>query len=217
MTAAVTGGLRDQGGLPSRLQEQLADLADAVLLARMMPGQRMTRAAFAGLGRCAERDLDALLPALVNANLVSTDGEMIVARPLDKDAMFATLPERMALEIKIVRAATLAASDAQIVAIDASQRQQHRCASLGDIDGLIRAERELEQMLVDASGLHADGERLKAIKQEFRRAWCAVNRLRDVTNVADIRTALVAAIKARDPDAAEAQTRVFFDHLVRTY
>ncbi|MGL4242539.1 MAG: hypothetical protein ACRCTI_15625, partial [Beijerinckiaceae bacterium] len=83
--------------------------------------------------------------------------------------------------------------------------------------GLILAERDLETLMVQASGLAAEGAELKEIKQEFRRAWCAVNRLRDFTNVADIRKALVAALVARDAEEAEKQVLVFFDHLIRTY
>jgi hypothetical protein len=79
------------------------------------------------------------------------------------------------------------------------------------------AERELEALMVKAAGLEAEGAELKRIKQEFRRAWCAVNRLKDFTNVADIRKALVAALAARDVKAAEKQVLVFFEHLIRTY
>jgi DNA-binding GntR family transcriptional regulator len=195
----------------------LESLRDAVLLARLAPGQRVTLREFAGMARADERQLAVVLPELEASGLIAVAAGHVTARPLDSNAMFATLPRRMELEIRIVRSAALGASEEALGRMQASEAVQRRCAMVGDMDGLMRAERELERLLVEASGLHEDGAELVRIKREFRRAWCAANRLRDFTNVASIRTALVAAIAARDVEAAEAQVRVFFDHLVRSY
>jgi DNA-binding GntR family transcriptional regulator len=217
MGASIGAGPNTTKVSAARAKELLAELKDAVLLARVAPGQRLSRAAFAGFGRASERDLEAVLPAILATGLVTLDGDAVVARPLDANAMFATLPRRMEIELAIVRAAAQQASDQSLKAMRASEAQQQRCALIGDMDGMMQAERELESLLVEASGLHGEGAELKAIKQEFRRAWCAANRLRDFTNVANIRTALVAAIAARDVAASEQQVRVFFEHLIRTY
>jgi DNA-binding GntR family transcriptional regulator len=131
--------------------------------------------------------------------------------------MFASLPRRMELEIKIARAVAERASDNEVAAMQASQAMQSRCAKVGDLDGLMRSELELEKLLIRVSGLQREGEELARIKREFRRAWCVANRLRNFTHVADIRKSFVAALAQRDADAAEAQIRVFFDHLMRTY
>jgi DNA-binding GntR family transcriptional regulator len=195
----------------------LAELMDAVRLARIAPGQRMSLRTFAALGRATDRQLDEVLPELAASGLVTVADGHVTARPLDRNAMLSALPRRIELETKIVRAAAVGASGSEIQALQECQAQQQRCAILGDIDGLIQGERELERLLAKAAGLHDEALELTVIKQEFRRAWCAANRLRTFTNVADIRNALVAAVAARDPDAAEAQVKVFFAHLIRTY
>jgi DNA-binding GntR family transcriptional regulator len=198
--------------------EQLTgELVDAVRLARLAPGARLAKSAFAALGRATEEQLLVVMPAIVATGLVTVEGDDIVVRPLDKDAIFATLPRRRELEIAIARAAAAKASEDQLKAMQASELVQRRCAMIGDMDGLILAERDLERLLVAASGLVDEGAELMAIKQEFRRAWCSANRLRDFTNVANIRAALVAAVAARDADAAEAQIHVFFTHILQTY
>ncbi len=195
----------------------LAELIDALRLARLAPGQRLSMRELAAAGRGSEADVAEILPRLAGTGLVAVEGPAITVRPLDPNAMFATLPRRRELETVIARAAAVRATDAQLRMMKASEALQSRCAKVGDMDGLMTAERELERLLIEGSGLTAEGEELIGIKHEYRRAWCAANRLRSFTNVANIRTALVAAVAARDPDAAEAQVQVFFDHLLRTY
>jgi DNA-binding GntR family transcriptional regulator len=193
------------------------DVLDAVLLARIAPGSRIGRKAFAIATRATQEEVDAALRMLERLGLVRIDGDELEIAGCDPQAILASIDRRIELETKIVRAAAQRATDVQLQDMQDSQALQKRCALVGDMDGLMNAERGLEDLLIAASGLPAEGAELKRIKIEFRRAWCAVNRLRTFSGVADIRTALVAAIAARDPDAAEAQIRVFFDHLRRTY
>jgi DNA-binding GntR family transcriptional regulator len=201
----------------ARAKELLAELTDAVLLARVAPGQRLTQGEFAALGRASAVELATVLPVLAASGLVSIDGEQVLVRPLDPNAVLATLPRRMELELRIVRAVVVSASDVQLKEMQASEAMLRRCATLGDMDGMMHAERQLEALMAEASGLQSEALELTAIKREFRRAWCAANRLRTFTHVASIRTALVAAIAARDVQAAEKQVLVFFDHLLSTY
>jgi DNA-binding GntR family transcriptional regulator len=217
MGVTNAGMQRNAASHREKLKELFFELEDALLLARMLPGQTLTLQEFAALGRASLPDMKAVLPDLVATGLIVADGAQVTAKALDPNAMFATLPRRMVLEIAIVRGAAAKADDAQIKAMQASEALQRRCAMVGDMDGLMTAERKLERLLVEAAGLEAAGTELISIKREFRRAWCAINRLKNFTHVATIRTALVAAIAARDPEAAEAQVRVFFDHLMRTY
>jgi DNA-binding GntR family transcriptional regulator len=188
-----------------------------VRFARATPGARLTKRAFGQLGRVTEAELEGVLPELLATGLVAVEGDMIAVRPLDPDAMFATLPRRREIEIAIARAAAEKASVEDLKGLQSSQMLQNRCAMVGDLDGLIQAESVLERQLINASGLHAEGEELREIKQEFRRAWCARNRLRDFTDAAKIRDELVQAIARRDPDAAERQIQVFFDHILSNY
>ena len=60
-------------------------------------------------------------------------------------------------------------------------------------------------------------ERLIAIKREFRRAWFAYNRLRDLNVPLGMRSRLVEAIIAHDPDAAANAVTVFIDYLKKSY
>jgi DNA-binding GntR family transcriptional regulator len=193
------------------------DVLDAVLLARIEPGAEMSRRDFAVRSRAQPQEVEAALGALAGMGLVAIDGDRVVVKPCDVAGVLSNLERRRELEVMIVRGAALKAADGQLHEMLASEALQKRCALVGDMDGLMSAERRLERLLVEASGLYAEGDELTRIKIEFRRAWCAANRLRTFTQVANIRTALVAAIAARDPDGAEAQIHVFFDHLVRCY
>jgi DNA-binding GntR family transcriptional regulator len=193
------------------------EVLDAVLLARIAPGATLTRAEFASRSRARPAEAAQALEILAAMGLASVEGDRVSIAPVRVEDVLRHVERRMALEIAIVRAAAQRATDVQLSDMRESERLQSRCALVGDMDGLMSSERHLERLLVEASGLHDEGEELRSIKVEFRRAWCALNRLRTFTHVANIRTALISAIAARDPDAAEAQTRVFFDHLIRSY
>jgi DNA-binding GntR family transcriptional regulator len=193
------------------------DVLDAVLLARIAPGAVLSLREFKVACRAADDELEATLLTLNAMGMVSVEGDDVRIAPCNISDVLANLDRRRALEIMIARAAAANASEAQQQAMTASQALQKRCALVGDMEGLMNAERQLEALLGVASGLAAEVDELKRIKMEFRRSWCAANRLKTFSNVADIRTALVAAIVARDADAAEAQIHVFFDHLLRTY
>jgi DNA-binding GntR family transcriptional regulator len=88
-----------------------------------------------------------------------------------------------------------------------------RSALVGDIDGYMRSDRRLEKAIAAAAGLPETAERLFTIKREFRRAWCAHNRLRDLNIPADLRKSLVEAIVARKPEEARAAVRRFIQYL----
>lgn len=193
------------------------EVLDAVLLARIQPGATLSRMEFAAASRATPEEVEPAISALSAMGMLSVDGDRISIAPCEISAVLTHLTRRRELEIKIARAAALNADPEQLRAMTASQALQKRCALVGDLDGMMNSERHMEGILAAASGLAGEARELSSIKVEFRRAWCAANRLRTFSNVADIRTALVASIVARDPDAAEAQVNVFFDHLLRSY
>jgi DNA-binding GntR family transcriptional regulator len=199
---------------PQRVRQ---DVLDTVLLARLRPGSVVSRREFAMAARAQPNEIDPAFAVLGAMGLLTVDDDRITIAPCDMKDVLSNLSRRRDLEIRIARAAALNADDGQLKAMTASQALQKRCALVGDMDGMMLAERQLEGLLAAASGLGAEAEELSQIKIEFRRSWCAANRLKTFSNVADIRTALVASIVARDPDAAEAQIQVFFDHLLRSY
>ncbi|MGL4239815.1 MAG: hypothetical protein ACRCTI_01755, partial [Beijerinckiaceae bacterium] len=86
----------------------------------MAPGQSLSREEFAAIGRTDERKLVVVLPRLVATGLLALDGDMVVIRPLDQGAMFAALPRRKELEIKIVRAVVANATDGELAAMQVS-------------------------------------------------------------------------------------------------
>jgi DNA-binding GntR family transcriptional regulator len=87
---------------------------------------------------------------------------------------------------------------------------------IGDIDGYMLADRQLEVILGIASKLPDESERLKQIKREFRRAWLACNRLRDLGEAAELRHALVESIAARDSEQATKAVAKFIEYLRRS-
>jgi DNA-binding GntR family transcriptional regulator len=202
------------GGKPAAVRQ---DVLDAVLLARIEPGSVISREQFAARSRALPGETDAALAALSQMGFVTVDDGAVRVKPCDVRDVLSHVERRRDLEIMIARKAALNATDKQLQEMLASEALQKRCALVGDMDGLMTAERNLEALLVEASGMLCEGEELRRIKHEFRRAWCAANRLKTFTHVANIRTALVAAVAARDPDGAEAQIRIFFNHLLRGY
>jgi DNA-binding GntR family transcriptional regulator len=218
----MTGELLQTGGFAVAERRSTGptprqDVLDAVLLARIPPGTIMTVQEFRVALRAADHEVRPALDILQAMGMVTCDGDRVAIAPCAMADVLSHLNRRRELETRIARAAALNATEDQLKAMYASQALQKRCALVGDMEGLMTAERQLEGLLGASSGLLAEAEELSRIKIEFRRSWCAANRLKTFSNVADIRTALVAAIVARDPDAAEAQVQVFFDHLLRSY
>ncbi len=206
-----------QGQNDVRRAEAARVIADAIELARLQPGRRYTIALIASECGVDAADARAALPELLATHPITLAGDDALIGPIAPEGMLSRFERRKELESILVRSAAARVTPAHVAVMRKADADIQRCALLGDIEGLMRAEVELEAVIVEASGRAAEGEELRAMKREFRRAWCAANRFRDVSHVARLRTLLVDAIASGDPEAAEAQVTIFFDKLRREY
>ncbi len=197
---------------------QLAErLANDIAVAVLAPDKVLTLSQLAKHLRSTPERVESILPAMVNRGLVLVDKETITISSIDCKNILSRLSERLPLEQGIAQAAAMHATAADHARIGDAILLMNRSAQVGDIDGYMRADRALESAIGAASGLPADVERLVDIKHEFRRAWCAYNRLRDLNVPVAMRARLAKAILAKNPQAAVQAVADFIDYLKQSY
>jgi DNA-binding GntR family transcriptional regulator len=202
---------------PDKCVELSAKLADAIELARLLPGQRISKANLALYLRAKPTDLEAVLPAFIAVSLLSLEGEDLVVAPLDRTKLMLQMHRREPLEKAIAEAAATKASAAQKGKIASAVVLLKRSALVGDMEGYMNADRALERLIGEAAALPDDFEKLVQIKREFRRAWCAHNRLRDLNIPANLREKLTQAIGKGDAAAAGEAVHRFLQYLSKAY
>jgi DNA-binding GntR family transcriptional regulator len=207
-----------QGATEARRREELIQrLGDDIDLARLAPGQVVTIEALARRLRCPPRESAPVIAHFVQRGLLMLEGESCLVAPLDRDRLLANLDRRLALEQQVAEAAALNPAAIDRVGMEHAASMLRRSAMVGDIDGYMAADRRLEKLIAAASGLPEVAEQIFAIKREFRRAWCAHNRLRDLNEPAGLRRALVEAILRGKPEEATAAVRRFIEYLRKSF
>jgi DNA-binding GntR family transcriptional regulator len=193
------------------LQNQAPKLIEAIRLAQFAPGQSYSFPKVAAYLRMSIPDLTNLLQDLAPKGLYSIQGTDIVIAPIDGNALQQQLPFIAALEEKIVRAAARNIKEEHKLAMRGAMILLRRSTLLGDISGNINADFLLEQIIGKASGLSDDVKKLTESNQEFKRSWCAANRLRDMSSFSKQREQLLDCIIAQDADGAAEVVRLFFE------
>ncbi len=194
-----------------------ARLSDSIDLARLMPGQRISKARLAFQLRARLDDVEAVLPAFVGTGLVSIDGDDVLVADLDRSRLMLRMEEREPLETALAHAAASKATASQRQVISGAVLLLKRSAMVGDMEGYMRADRALERLIGEAADLPDSFEKLVQIKREFRRAWCAHNRLRDLNIPAGLRQRLAEAIAAGDAKVAVEAVNQFLNYLRKSY
>jgi DNA-binding GntR family transcriptional regulator len=187
-------------------------LVEAIRLAQFAPGQTYSCAKIAAFLRISLIDLMELLQELSPKGLYSILNTDIIIAPIDRAALLHQLPMICALEEKIVRAAAKNITEEDKLALREALGLLRRSTLIGDVTGNINADFLLEQMIGKASNLPTDVTKLTELNQEFKRAWCAFNRLKDMTHASKQRESLVDCVMGRNADGAALAVREFFEN-----
>ncbi len=205
-------------GDPSvRMDECRRRLADDIDLARFAPGQVLRLEQLAKSLRIRLEDIPHIVSPVLKAGLLTMHGNDFVVAPIDRGILIQGLDQRLVLEQHIAASAAGKAAGIDRATISDPAHLLKRSALVGDIDGYMAADRRLEKAIAKTAELPMEAEQLFVLKREFRRAWCAYNRLRDLNRPAALRQALVDAILAGDPVAARTAVKHFIDYLRQSY
>jgi DNA-binding GntR family transcriptional regulator len=206
------------GSLTSeRVVELSQRLTDSIDMARLMPGQQISMANLALHLRSSPTEVEAVLPEFVRKGLLSLACDSVVITPLDRTKLMQQMDMRAPLEKAIAQAAAAKATDAQKNKISGAVVLMKRSAMVGDMEGYMNADRALERLIGDAAAMPESFEQLVQIKREFRRAWCAHNRLRDLNIPAELRQSLAAAIAKSNAQEAVDAVENFLEYLRKAY
>jgi DNA-binding GntR family transcriptional regulator len=205
------------GAINARLADLRARLADDIDLARLAPDQVVTLQQLAKRLRCTISDVHAVAEDIAGTGLLTLQGETCTIAPIRREHLLPQLDRRLMLEQQIAEAAARNGASADRAAIVELARSIKRSAMVGDLDGYMAADRRLERVIAAAADLPDVAEQLFALKREFRRAWCAHNRLRDLNVPTVLRQALVDAVLAEKPEEARAAVKHFIDYLRQSY
>jgi DNA-binding GntR family transcriptional regulator len=194
-----------------------ARLADDIDLARLAPDQAVTLEQLANRLRCSVDEVRPVVAELAGMSLLVVKGETCVIAPIRRKHLLPQLDRRLMLEQQVAEAAARHGASGDRAAIKELARMLRRSALVGDLDGYMAADRRLERAIATAADLPDVAEQLFALKREFRRAWCAHNRLRDLNVPAGLRQALVDAVLAQRPEDAKEAVRNFIEYLRKSY
>ncbi len=200
-----------------RLAELRTLLADDIDLARLAPGQSVTFQQLAIRLRCTTGDVRVVSEEFASTGLLALQGDGCIVAPIRREHLLPQLDRRLILEQQMAEAAARNGALADRAAIMDLARSIKRSALVGDLDGYMAADRRLEKAIAVAANLPAVAEQLFALKREFRRAWCAHNRLRDLNIPAGLRQALVDSILAEKPEEARLAVAHFIEYLRKSY
>jgi DNA-binding GntR family transcriptional regulator len=203
--------------IDARLADLRARLVDDIDLARLAPGQTVTFQQLAKRMRSYVDNVRTVAEDLAGTGLLALQGNACIIAPIRREHLLSQLDRRLMLEQQVAEAAARNGASADRTAIMELARAIKRSAMVGDIDGYMAADRRLEKAIASAAGLPDVAEQLFALKREFRRAWCAHNRLRDLNVPAGLRQALVDAVLAESPEDAKAAVKNFIEYLRKSY
>jgi DNA-binding GntR family transcriptional regulator len=206
------------GASERRADALRSDLHEGILAARFAPGSSYPVSRVAALLRATPLELEPALEAMATLKLVSRSGDTITIAAIDRERLIKHFPRREELEIALSRVAALNAAALDVAQVNQAVVQMKRCAVVGDLDGYMRANQQFhEQVKRAVAGDPALLGELDVLRNEFRRAWCAYNRLRELKQAAEIRGAIAQAILSGDEAAAVAATSAFIAHLKENF
>jgi DNA-binding GntR family transcriptional regulator len=190
------------------------DLRQAIVSGELLPGERLLEedlSARLGLGRAAVR---MALVRLEHDGLVERERHRGArVRRVSDDEAVEILEARAALEGLAARHAATAADDAAIDGLHAIIAEMRRLREAGDLIGLSNLNARLHAGILEASG-HETAKRLsrtlssQIVRYQYRTVLLPGRPDRSFAE----HSAIVEAIAARDPDAAEAAMQ---HHLLR--
>jgi DNA-binding GntR family transcriptional regulator len=198
-------------------QELLAQLAEDIDFARLTPGQTLDFATLARRLRTTKPKAIVAARSLAPLGLISINADSCTIALVERDHLLPRLDVRLVLEQQVAEAAAARSDRIDRAEIEDAAGMLERCALIGDIDGYMRSDRRIERAIAAAANMPEVSEQVFALKSEFRRAWCAYNRLRDLKVPAAHRQALVSALLIGDATAAKLAIQRFIEYLRQSY
>jgi DNA-binding GntR family transcriptional regulator len=206
------------GASEKRADALRSDLLECILAARFAPGASYPVSRVAMLLRATPLELEPAFEAMSALGLIKMSGETLTVTDVDRERLLALMPRRAELEIAFFRKAAANRARLDVAAIEQSVNQMRRCAVVGDLDGYMRGNQQFHEQVkravTDDPGLV---DELDALRNDFRRAWCAFNRLRELTPAAELRERLARALLSGDEVAVVTTASAFLTHLEETF
>ncbi len=201
----------------SRVTELVRKLEFDIELARLPPGESISLMAIARRIRCRPQDLGQVLDEAARRGLLTLQGEACRIADVDRTRLVPLLARRRELELMVAERAARRIAPLDEDEIAEASALMTRSALLGDIEAYMDAGRRMDHAYSIAAAMPEAGAEIGAIKDQFRRAWCAYNRLRDINEPAAIRRDIGEAVLARRPDAARDCVEAYFRYLHRAF
>jgi DNA-binding GntR family transcriptional regulator len=206
------------GASEKRADALRSDLLEGILAARFAPGASYPVSRVAMLLRATPLELEPAFEAMRALGLISMSGDTLTVAGVDRERLLALLPRRAELEVAFFRKAAANRARLDAAAVEQSVSQMKRCAVVGDLDGYMRGNQQFHEQVKRAVTDDPDMvDELDALRNDFRRAWCAFNRLRELTPAAELRARLALALVSGDEAAAAAAASAFLAHLEETF
>lgn len=205
------GGTAEGGAAPVRSlrEEAYALLKQRIIMCAFRPGEALSEAQVAaslGLGRTPVRQA---FDRLMRDGLVEVlPRKGIIVRPISEDEVRDMVDVRLLNEGFCARLAAERGDPSMLAALAENVRRGGEAAAEGDIAALMALDRDFHTTISAGARNLVLGEILKNLHERAQRVWFVS--LRDAGHhrrVVEEHAAIVAALSARDPDAAEQATR----------
>ncbi|MEP9347858.1 GntR family transcriptional regulator [Xanthobacter sp. KR7-225] len=212
-----------EGAVPPRSlrDEAYETIKRRIIMCAFRPGEALSEAAVSaslGLGRTPVRQA---FDRLMRDGLVEVlPRKGIIVRPISHDEVRDMVDVRLVNEGFCARLAAERATPRVIEALVDNVRQGKAAAATRDVDTLMALDRDFHATISAAARNLVLGEILRNLHEHAQRVWFVSLRAHEHhRRVVDEHAAIVDALRAGDPDQAEAATRAhilsFADNLTR--
>jgi DNA-binding GntR family transcriptional regulator len=211
-------GPLNMGANEKRAEALRNDLLEGILSARFAPGASYPIARVAALLRATPLEIEPALSDVIAEGLITRSGDTITVAKVDKDQLVALFPRRRELELDFFRLAVRRSGALDAPAINDAISRMKRSALVGDLEGYMlgneQFHREVKRALADKPEIVTE---LEGLRRQFRRAWCAFNRLRELSPAAEMRATLANALIAGNEEVAIHSATAFLTHLRESF
>lgn len=201
---------RQETGRYVSLRDQAYDkLKTKIINCDLRPGEAVTVAELSadlGLGRTPV--VQAVDRLVIEGLLEMMPRKGIVVSPISLDEVLDLIEVRILNESQAVRWAAGKATAGEIATMAANLEEMRKSAEERDVERLIQLDRDFHRLISAAAGNPVLAEFLGNLHDRSLRYWFVSLRAQDHnTRVCDQHAAIIAAIRARNADAAEAAIR----------
>jgi DNA-binding GntR family transcriptional regulator len=205
---AARANRRLVGSLPARslLDRAYDDIKLRIITCRYRPGEVLSEAAISQEMRIGRTPVHQAIHRLVMDGLVSViPRKGIMVRPISIDEAVEIIAIRLLTECHCARLAADRADEAELQRLEAILESSARMVEKRDVEQMMLLDREFHDALARAARNTILADVLRNLHERSLRFW--FNSLQDPAHhrkVLEQHRAIVAALRRRDPDAAEA-------------